>query len=102
MLGRHRQGGPGVACYTHPDMFRSRAIKLADDSFRPMEDVPSVAALQANGGRVISSREAQAIAGDTVFVSGEIPRKSGFETGFPRQHRRPQDGKGWGADEPLM
>ena len=78
------------------------AIKLADDSFRPMEDVPSVAALQANGGRVVSSREAQTIAGDTVFVSGEIPRKSGFETGLPGQHRRTEDGKGWELDELLM
>jgi 7,8-dihydropterin-6-yl-methyl-4-(beta-D-ribofuranosyl)aminobenzene 5'-phosphate synthase len=90
------------SCYTHPDMFRSRALKLADDSFRPMEDVPSVAALQANGGRVVSSREAQTIAGDTVFVSGEIPRKSGFETGLPGQHRRTEDGKGWELDELLM
>jgi 7,8-dihydropterin-6-yl-methyl-4-(beta-D-ribofuranosyl)aminobenzene 5'-phosphate synthase len=101
-LVRDRNGGRDVACYTHPDMFRSRALKLADDSFRPMEDVPSVAALQANGGRVISSREAQAIAGDTVFVSGEIPRKSGFETGLPGQHRRTEDGKGWEPDELLM
>ena len=45
-LVRDRNGGRDVPCYTHPDMFRSRAIKLADDSFRPMEDVPSVAALK--------------------------------------------------------
>ena len=67
-----------------------------------MEDVPSVAALQANGGRVVSAREAQTIAGDTVFVSGEIPRTSGFETGLPGQHRRTEDGKGWEPDELLM
>ena len=101
-LVRDRNGGRDVACYTHPDMFRSRAIKLADDSFRPMEDVPSVAALEANGGRVVSSREAQTIAGDTVFVSGEIPRTSGFETGLPGQHRRTEDGKGWEPDELLI
>ena len=101
-FARDRNGGRDVACYTHPDMFRSRAIKLADDSFRPMEDVPSVAALQAHGGRVVSSREAQTIAGDTVFVSGEIPRTSGFEVGLPGQHRRTADGKGWELDELLM
>ena len=101
-LARDRNGGRDVACYTHPDMFRSRAIKLANDSFRPMEDVPSVAALQANGGRVVSSREAQTIAGDTVFVSGEIPRTSDFEIGLPGQHRRTADGTGWELDELLM
>ena len=48
------------------------------------------------------TREAQTIAGDTVFVSGEIPRRSGFETGLPGQHRRTDDGKGWEPDELLM
>src|SRR4029077_14348618 len=44
-LVRDRNGGRDVPCYTHPDMFRSRASKQADGSFRLMEDVPSVAAL---------------------------------------------------------
>jgi len=101
-LARDRNGGRDIPCYMHPDMFRSRAAKLADGSFRPMEDVPSVGDLEANGGRVVSSRTAQAIAGDTVFVSGEIPRTSGFEVGLPGQHRRTEDGKGWELDELLM
>jgi 7,8-dihydropterin-6-yl-methyl-4-(beta-D-ribofuranosyl)aminobenzene 5'-phosphate synthase len=37
-----------------------------------------------------------------VFISGEIPRTSGFETGLPGQHRRTEDGKGWELDELLM
>ena len=101
-LARDRNGGRDVPCYMHPDMFRSRAVKLPDGSFRPMEDVPSVADLTAHGGRVISTRDAQAIAGDTVFVSGEIPRRSGFEIGVPGQHRRTEDGIGWELDELLM
>ncbi len=101
-LARDRNGGRDISCYMHPDMFRSRATKQADGSFRLMEDVPSVADLEANGGRVVSSRTAQTIAGDTVFVSGEIPRTSGFETGLPGQHRRTEDGKGWELDELLM
>lgn len=101
-LVRDRNGGRDVACYMHPDMFRSRAVKLPDGSFRPMEDVPSAADLTAHGGRVISTRDAQAIAGDTVFVSGEIPRLSGFEIGLPGQHRRTEDGTGWELDELLM
>src|SRR5260370_32705130 len=101
-LVRARNGGREVPCYAPPDMSRSRASNLADASFRPMEDVPSVVALEANGGRVVSSREAQTIAGDTVFVSGEIPRTSRFEVGLPGQHRRTEDGKGWEPDELLM
>ncbi len=101
-LVRDRNGGRDVAFHVHPDMFRSRAAKLGDGSFRPMEDVPSIADLEANGARVVSSREPLAIAGDTVFVSGEIPRVSGFEIGLPGQHRRTADGKGWELDELLM
>jgi 7,8-dihydropterin-6-yl-methyl-4-(beta-D-ribofuranosyl)aminobenzene 5'-phosphate synthase len=83
-------------------MFRSRAAKLPDGSLRPMEDVPSAADLAAHGGRVISTREAQSIAGGTAWVSGEIPRRSGFEVGLPGQHRRTLDGTGWEPDELLM
>jgi 7,8-dihydropterin-6-yl-methyl-4-(beta-D-ribofuranosyl)aminobenzene 5'-phosphate synthase len=101
-LVRDRNGGRTVPCYTHPDMFRSRAAKQADGSFRLMEDVPSVAALTAHGGQVITTRDAQLVAGDRAFVSGEIPRRSGFETGLPGQHRRTEDGAGWEPDELLL
>ena len=101
-LVRDRNGGRDVPCYTHPDMFRSRASKQADGSFRLMEDVPSVAALTAHGGQVVTTRDAQLVAGDMVFVSGEIPRRSGFETGLPGQHRRTEDGAGWEPDELLL
>ena len=96
-----RNGGKRVGCYVHPDMFRSRAVKMPDGSFRPMEDVPSLADLDAQGGRVVCTREPQIIA-DTVFVSGEIPRRTPFETGLPGQHRRTADGKGWEPDELLV
>jgi 7,8-dihydropterin-6-yl-methyl-4-(beta-D-ribofuranosyl)aminobenzene 5'-phosphate synthase len=101
-LARDRNGGQDIVCYMHPDMFRSRAAKLPDGSLRPMEDVPSAADLAAHGGRVISTREAQPIAGGTAWVSGEIPRRSGFEVGLPGQHRRTLDGTGWEPDELLM
>ncbi len=57
-----RNGGKRIGCYVHPDMFRSRAVKLPDGSFRPMEDVPSLADLEAQGGHVVCTREPQLIA----------------------------------------
>jgi 7,8-dihydropterin-6-yl-methyl-4-(beta-D-ribofuranosyl)aminobenzene 5'-phosphate synthase len=101
-LVRDRNGGREIPCYMHPDMFRSRALKLPNGSFLLMEDVPSAAALEANGGRVVCSREAQTIAGETAFVSGEIARVSGFEPGLPGQHRRTAEGTGWEPDELQM
>lgn len=97
-----RNGARKVGCFVHPDMFRRRALKMPNGSFRPMEDVPSVADLEAHGGEVVSTRESQIIAGETVFVSGEIPRRTEFETGLPGQHRRTADGKGWELDELLI
>jgi 7,8-dihydropterin-6-yl-methyl-4-(beta-D-ribofuranosyl)aminobenzene 5'-phosphate synthase len=101
-LVRDRNGGREIPCYMHPDMFRSRALKLPNGSFLLMEDVPSAAALEANGGRVVCSREAQTIAGETAFVSSEIARVSGFEPGLPGQHRRTAEGTGWEPDELQM
>lgn len=97
-----RNGGKKVPCFMHPDMFRSRSVRMPDGSFRLMEDVPSVDDLDSHGGHVVSTREAQLVAGETVFVSGEIPRRTDFETGLPGQHRRTADGKGWEPDELLI
>jgi 7,8-dihydropterin-6-yl-methyl-4-(beta-D-ribofuranosyl)aminobenzene 5'-phosphate synthase len=55
--------------------------------------VPSEAALTAHGGQVIATRDAQAIVDNTVYVSGEIPSRSGFEVGMPGQHRRTLDNR---------
>ena len=101
-LVRDRNGAREVPCYLHPDMFRSRATKRPDGSFLPMEDVAPPAQLTARGARPIVTRDAQTIAGGTAFVSGEIPRRSGFEVGLPGQHRRTLEGEGWEPDELLM
>ena len=94
-----RNGGQPVPCYTHPDMFRTRATKRADGSLLQMEDIPSAAALTSHGGRVIITTEPQLVAADTVYVSGEIPRVTPFERGLPGQQRRTVDGTAWEPDE---
>lgn len=94
-----RNGGQPVPCYTHPDMFRTRATKRADGSLLQMEDIPSAAAMTSHGGRVIITTEPQLVAADTVYVSGEIPRVTPFERGLPGQHRRTLDGTAWEPDE---
>ena len=96
-----RNGGQPVPCYTHPDMFRTRAAKQSDGSMRVMADVPGVGALTSHGGRVVNTKEPQLVAGDTVYVSGEIPRVTHFERGLPGQHRRTLDGTGWEPDEAI-
>lgn len=99
---RDRNGGKRVPYYAHPDMFRTRALKRPDGSFRLMEDVPGIAALSLHGADVVNTSEAQALLGGMAHVSGEIPRVTPFERGLPGQHRRTPDGQGWELDELIM
>ena len=101
-LVRDRNGGRDVPCYMHPDMFRSRAVKLPDGSFRPMEDVPSVAALQRMAAASSPRARRRRSPATRCSSAARSRARSGFETGLPGQHRRTEDGKGWEPDELLM
>jgi len=50
---RSRNGGRSVPCYTHPNMFRTRALKLPNGSVRPMEDIPSREDLKTFGAELV-------------------------------------------------
>lgn len=97
-----RNGGRVVPTYMHPGMYRTRALKTPDGSMRPFGDVPSAAMLERQGAEVVHTTEAQTVLDDLFFVSGEIPRVTDFETGFPGHHRRTEDGTGWEPDPLLM
>ena len=99
---RNRNGGRKVPCYTHPGMFRSRAVQLPNGTVRRMEDVPSVEDLTAFGAEVIVTTEPQSLHNDMFFVSGEVPRVTAYERGYPGQVRLMEDGVSWEPDELLM
>ena len=94
-------GGQPVPTYMHPDMFALRATKSGDGQFRPMELVPSVDVLSGSGAEVTVTRDEQLILDKTVYVSGEIPRVTRFERGFPGQYRLTAAG-GWELDELMQ
>ncbi len=96
-------GGPReVPYYAHPGMFRQRASKLPNGSFRLMEDVPQPRSLALHGARVIATTEPVLALDGFVAVSGEIPRVTPYETGLPGQHRLSDNGMDWEPDELLM
>ncbi len=101
-MARSRNGGRTIPYYAHPDMFRSRAVKLPNGTMRRMEDVPSVEDLTTFGAEVIATTEPQALLDGMFFVSGEIPRVTSFERGYPGQMRLADDGQSWEPDELLM
>lgn len=99
---RVRNGGKQVPYYAHPEMFRTRAVKLSDGTYRQMEDIPSPEALASFGADVIVTREPQALLDGMFYVSGEVPRVTAFERGYPGQVRRTLDASGWEPDELLV
>jgi len=99
---RSRNGGRDVPYYAHPGMFRTRGVRQPNGAVRRMEDVPSVVDLTAFGAQVVVTTEPQALLDGMFYVSGEVPRLSGFERGYPGQVRRTLDGEDWEPDELLM
>jgi 7,8-dihydropterin-6-yl-methyl-4-(beta-D-ribofuranosyl)aminobenzene 5'-phosphate synthase len=98
-LVRDRNGGRRIPYFTHPDMFRQRAMRMPG-GVRRLADVPDRDTLDAFGADVVDTRECALALDGQVFVSGEIPRVTDFERGMPGQLRRTPDG-GWEPDELL-
>jgi 7,8-dihydropterin-6-yl-methyl-4-(beta-D-ribofuranosyl)aminobenzene 5'-phosphate synthase len=96
-----RNGGKEVPTYMHPGMYRSRAIKIFDGEMRRFADVPSAAQLSQQGARVIHETGPQEIIDGYFYVSGEIPRVTGFEKGLQGHYRRTADDQDWEPD-PLI
>lgn len=99
---RGRDGDRKIPYYAHPGMFRSRAVKLPNGTLRRMEDIPSIEDLTAFGADVIVTTEPQFLHDGMFFVSGEIPRVTSYERGYPDQVRLLEDGQNWEPDELLM
>jgi 7,8-dihydropterin-6-yl-methyl-4-(beta-D-ribofuranosyl)aminobenzene 5'-phosphate synthase len=89
-----------VPVHVNPGMFGSRAIRLPTGRVLPMADVPSPAALARAGGEVVNDAAPRTLVEDRFFLSGEIPRVTAYEKGFPPQVRRGPAGE-WEPD-PLV
>jgi 7,8-dihydropterin-6-yl-methyl-4-(beta-D-ribofuranosyl)aminobenzene 5'-phosphate synthase len=97
---RGRNGARDVPFYAHPGMFVTRGVRQPNGTVRRMDDVPSVADLTDFGARMVVTTEPQTFLDGLFYVSGEIPRLTPFERGYPGQMRRTADG--WEPDELLM
>jgi 7,8-dihydropterin-6-yl-methyl-4-(beta-D-ribofuranosyl)aminobenzene 5'-phosphate synthase len=97
---RSRNGGCSVPFYAHPGMFVTRGVRHPSGAVRRMDDVPSIAELSDFGAEMVVTTEPRRFLDQLFYVSGEIPRLSGFERGFPGHVKRGADG--WEPDELLM
>ena len=100
-LMKAANGGRPIPCYLHPGMFRQRALPLPGGGLLPIREIPSPDDLAAKGGQPIVTTEPQILLDGMFFVSGEIPRITSYEKGFPGHKRRSEDGESW-EDDPLI
>ena len=94
--------GAGTPCFVHPGMFVERGAQRPGGEFFPFEPVPSPAQLAEAGAKVVSTREPQVAGDGSYYISGEVPRVTGYETGLPGHMRRSADGKSWEPDPLIM
>jgi len=95
-------GNRSVPVFVHPDMFRQRAMTLASGAILPIKAIPDPQELGELGADVQSSTEPQLLFDDFFWVSGEIPRVTSYEKGFPGHMRRSEDGSSWEPDPLIM
>jgi len=100
LIGKANGSRP-IPCYLHPGMFRQRALPLPGGGLLPIREIPSPDELAAKGAVPIVTTEPQVLLDEMFFVSGEIPRVTSYEKGFPGHKRRSEDGKSW-EDDPLI
>lgn len=91
-----------VECHANDGMFVERANTLADGSVLPYEAVPAPEELQAAGATVISDAGERLLLDGCFYVSGEIPRVTEYERGYPGHLRRAAVGAAWEPDPWLM
>jgi 7,8-dihydropterin-6-yl-methyl-4-(beta-D-ribofuranosyl)aminobenzene 5'-phosphate synthase len=101
-LIRHRNSHRRIPYYAHPGMYRSRGRYMANRQVLRSKDVPSAAELESHGAEVIATDHDQTLFGGALYLSGEIPRVTSFERGFPGHVRRTLDGRGWESDELIL
>ena len=94
-------GGRRVPCHVNEGMFVSRALRLPNGQLLPFEDVTAPDQLAKVGASVINSGDARVIVEQMFYLSGEIPRVTPYERGFPPQVKLGKDGSSWEPD-PLV
>ncbi|MGG5818320.1 MBL fold metallo-hydrolase [Falsiroseomonas sp. HW251] len=99
---RAANGGRPVPLYLHPGMFRERGSRQPDGGVFPMDRVPDPVAWHAMGAAPVVTTQPLSLFDGTLFMSGEIPRRTPYERGLPGQVARATESDPWESDELLM
>ena len=98
-----RVAAPGrrAPIYLHPGMASERALRMPDGGIMPMAQVPTPDELIQAGAQPTVTDEPQSLLDGMFYVSGEIPRVTGYEKGLVNQVRRTAGGT-WEPDPLIM
>ncbi|HVL88125.1 MAG TPA: MBL fold metallo-hydrolase [Candidatus Thermoplasmatota archaeon] len=99
-LIRKRNGGADVPLHAHDGMFVARGLETPRVFLR-FGEVPSPDSLERHGARRDATETRHTLLDGTFELSGEIPRNTPFERGFPGHQRQAADGS-WEPDPLLL
>jgi 7,8-dihydropterin-6-yl-methyl-4-(beta-D-ribofuranosyl)aminobenzene 5'-phosphate synthase len=91
-------GKADLPIIVHENMFKTRGSTNAKGKVRQYPDFPT--AKELSPARLVSTKQPSLTADDMVCVTGEIPRKTSFETGY-LQHKAFVSGA-WKSDPLIM
>ena len=75
--------GPGARVIVHPAVFLPRFLQFPNGMEVSFPPFPPKGEMQSWGAEVVENKEPLLLCGNTVLVTGQIPRKTAFEKGFP-------------------
>jgi 7,8-dihydropterin-6-yl-methyl-4-(beta-D-ribofuranosyl)aminobenzene 5'-phosphate synthase len=95
-------GGRRVPMHVNDGMFVKRGNTLPSGKVLPSASVPSKDELESAGAEVVTSPDARLLVDGHFYLSGEIPRVTPYEKGFPGHLKLAADGTTWEPDPWLM
>jgi len=99
-LIKSKNQGKEVVFHLNPGMFYQRATTSHNGEICPFKRVPTVKELEQKGAVVVNSDEPRLLLDDMFYLSGEIPRVTEYEKGFPG-HVRQVSNDEW-EDDPWI
>ena len=101
-LIRQKRPDGDLPIYLHPAMFRQRALPLPGGDLLPIRGIATPEQLKDRGANPVILDHATTALDLMFYISGEIPRVTPYEQGFPGHMRRTEDGKDWEPDPLIM
>lgn len=89
-----------VVFQVNPGMFYKRGVKAHDGHLHLFKNIPSLDELRQSGADILNSENSRLLLDDLFYLSGQIPRVTEYEKGFPEHVRQSSDGE-WVPD-PLI